>query len=227
MGGHRRRRRGAGLGGHRRRAGLQRRRRPRHDRGHDRRLRGRPGAVARRPVHRRVHARRREARRVRREWGGRGCRPGRGPPGRRQHRGDLHAPVGRARAPRCGRRGPRRAAVAAVVRHGQGQVLLAHRRLHRRPRGRTHRAGYAVRARRGRARRGPGRGATPGSGQRHRRAVDQAGDEPVVAPARRPPSGSRWPSRCSGSSAPTHARAWRPSASGASRAFPRRHSGSG
>ena len=98
-----------------------------------------------------------------------------------------------------GRRRPRRHRLAAPVRHGQGQVLPAHLRLHRRQGGRAHRPGQPLRAARPSSCRRPWRWPTswpPGAQQairwtkralnnwlRHGRAdlrpVDRAGDAHV------------------------------------------------
>ncbi len=92
------------------------------------------------------HDQPRQAGRLRHQRGGGGGRSGRGSPGRRQHHRGNGPPHRRSHAPRRGGRRSRGHHLAAPVRDGQGQVLPAHLRLHRRPRGRAHRAGEPVRA---------------------------------------------------------------------------------
>ena len=81
-------------------------------------------------------------------------------------------------------------------------------------RGRAHRTGDPVRARRRGARRGAGHRRPTGRGQPDRRAVDQAGAQPVAQDGLARSSGSRWPWRCWGSSGRTPRKGLPPSGSG-------------
>ena len=143
------------IGGDRGGPGLQRRGRPRHDRGDDRATTRRCSTQwrdARTIVE--AHARVPTSPWSRPSTGWRSVPGWRWPSGRHQHHGGVGTPVGRARPAGRGRRRPRRDAVAAAVRHGQGEVLPSDGGLRRRPRGRAHRARDAVRPRRrGRSRR--------------------------------------------------------------------------
>ena len=177
----RRRRFGGRLGHHRCRPGVLGRRGPGHGRADDSRSCCSRRAVARRPGRGRVDGRLGEAGRLGHQRSGRGCRAGRGPPGRREHRRQLGPTVGRAYPAGRGRRRPCRHHLAVAVRGGQGQVLLAHLRLHRRAGSRAHRARHPMRTRRPGGAGGAGHRRQAGKWLGHGGAVDQAGHQPVAA----------------------------------------------
>ena len=94
------------------------------------------------------------------------------------------APHRRPHAPGRRRRRPRRHHLAAPLRDGQGQVLPAHVRLHRRPRGRAHRAGESLRAARPGHDARLGRGRSPGRRRPARHPLHQARAQQLAAPGR-------------------------------------------